>query len=103
MGFDLNRHWVDPSPWAHPTLHGVKELIVQMYNNPVRKQPYPEIVEQSYYYSSNSKSHCSFPLHCSIVCHYNMLYDMVCRVLVLLCLHFSASPGAAYIIICSTD
>ncbi|XP_074987961.1 BEN domain-containing protein 5 isoform X5 [Caretta caretta] len=34
MGFDLNRHWVDPSPWAHPTLHGVKQLIVQMYNNP---------------------------------------------------------------------
>ncbi|XP_007435660.2 cytosolic carboxypeptidase 6-like [Python bivittatus] len=34
MGFDLNRHWVDPSPWAHPTLHGVKQLIIQMYNNP---------------------------------------------------------------------
>ncbi|XP_053248469.1 BEN domain-containing protein 5 isoform X4 [Podarcis raffonei] len=34
MGFDLNRHWADPSPWAHPTLHGVKQLIVQMYNNP---------------------------------------------------------------------
>uniref|UniRef100_A0A8D0GWM9 AGBL carboxypeptidase 4 n=1 Tax=Sphenodon punctatus TaxID=8508 RepID=A0A8D0GWM9_SPHPU len=33
MGFDLNRHWVDPSPWAHPTLHGIKQLIVQMYNN----------------------------------------------------------------------
>ncbi|KAL8172933.1 UNVERIFIED_CONTAM: Cytosolic carboxypeptidase 6 [Gekko kuhli] len=24
----------DPSPWAHPTLHGVKQLIVEMYNNP---------------------------------------------------------------------
>ncbi|XP_033623726.1 cytosolic carboxypeptidase 6 isoform X1 [Fukomys damarensis] len=34
MGFDLNRHWLDPSPWAHPTLHGVKQLIVQMYNDP---------------------------------------------------------------------
>uniref|UniRef100_A0A8C8R9V5 ATP/GTP binding protein like 4 n=1 Tax=Pelusios castaneus TaxID=367368 RepID=A0A8C8R9V5_9SAUR len=34
MGFDLNRHWLDPSPWAHPTLHGIKQLIVQMYNNP---------------------------------------------------------------------
>ncbi|XP_013803908.2 cytosolic carboxypeptidase 6-like [Apteryx mantelli] len=34
MGFDLNRHWANPSPWAHPTLHGVKQLIVQMYNNP---------------------------------------------------------------------
>nr|XP_054522682.1 cytosolic carboxypeptidase 6 isoform X4 [Pan troglodytes] len=34
MGFDLNRHWLDPSPWVHPTLHGVKQLIVQMYNDP---------------------------------------------------------------------
>ncbi|RMC08662.1 hypothetical protein DUI87_14910 [Hirundo rustica rustica] len=35
MGFDLNRHWANPSPWAHPTLHGVKELIIDMYNNPI--------------------------------------------------------------------
>ncbi|KQK85461.1 hypothetical protein AAES_43574 [Amazona aestiva] len=35
MGFDLNRHWANPSPWAHPTLHGVKQLIIEMYNNPV--------------------------------------------------------------------
>nr|XP_045755054.2 cytosolic carboxypeptidase 6 [Mirounga angustirostris] len=34
MGFDLNRHWLDPSPWAHPTLHGVKQLIIRMYNDP---------------------------------------------------------------------
>ncbi|XP_036033051.1 cytosolic carboxypeptidase 6 isoform X5 [Onychomys torridus] len=34
MGFDLNRHWLDPSPWAHPTLHGVKQLIIKMYNDP---------------------------------------------------------------------
>ncbi|XP_067846350.1 cytosolic carboxypeptidase 6 isoform X4 [Heptranchias perlo] len=34
MGFDLNRHWQDPSAWAHPTLYGVKQLIVQMYDNP---------------------------------------------------------------------
>ncbi|XP_017660925.1 PREDICTED: cytosolic carboxypeptidase 6-like isoform X3 [Lepidothrix coronata] len=34
MGFDLNRHWANPSPWAHPTLHGVKQLIIDMYNNP---------------------------------------------------------------------
>ncbi|XP_039623188.1 cytosolic carboxypeptidase 6 isoform X1 [Polypterus senegalus] len=30
MGFDLNRHWQDPSSWAHPTLHAVKQLIVKM-------------------------------------------------------------------------
>lgn len=35
MGFDLNRHWQDPSPWAHPTLHAVKQLIVQMNQDPV--------------------------------------------------------------------
>lgn len=35
MGFDLNRHWQDPSPWAHPTLHAIKQLIVQMNQDPV--------------------------------------------------------------------
>ncbi|CAB1446525.1 unnamed protein product [Pleuronectes platessa] len=34
MGFDLNRHWQDPSPWAHPTLHAVKQLIMQMNQDP---------------------------------------------------------------------
>uniref|UniRef100_A0A3Q3K622 Uncharacterized protein n=1 Tax=Monopterus albus TaxID=43700 RepID=A0A3Q3K622_MONAL len=34
MGFDLNRHWQDPSPWAQPTLHAVKQLIVQMNRDP---------------------------------------------------------------------
>lgn len=38
MGFDLNRHWQDPSPWAHPTLHAVKQLIVQMNQDPVSEQ-----------------------------------------------------------------
>lgn len=35
MGFDLNRHWQDPSQWAHPTLHAVKQLIIQMNQDPV--------------------------------------------------------------------
>lgn len=35
MGFDLNRHWQDPSPWAQPTLYAVKQLIVQMSQDPV--------------------------------------------------------------------
>uniref|UniRef100_A0A673K427 ATP/GTP binding protein-like 4 n=1 Tax=Sinocyclocheilus rhinocerous TaxID=307959 RepID=A0A673K427_9TELE len=34
MGFDLNRHWQDPSPWAHPTLHAIKQLIVQINQDP---------------------------------------------------------------------
>ncbi|XP_041695279.2 cytosolic carboxypeptidase 6 isoform X3 [Coregonus clupeaformis] len=34
MGFDLNRHWQEPSPWAHPTLHAVKQLIVQLSQDP---------------------------------------------------------------------
>ncbi|KAL2090083.1 hypothetical protein ACEWY4_014771 [Coilia grayii] len=34
MGFDLNRHWQEPSLWAHPTLHAVKQLIVQMNQDP---------------------------------------------------------------------
>nr|XP_054765021.1 cytosolic carboxypeptidase 6-like [Lytechinus pictus] len=34
MGFDLNRHWHEPSPWAHPTLHATKQLLVDMNANP---------------------------------------------------------------------
>uniref|UniRef100_A0A8C7M1D6 BEN domain containing 5 n=1 Tax=Oncorhynchus mykiss TaxID=8022 RepID=A0A8C7M1D6_ONCMY len=35
MGFDLNRHWQEPSPWVHPTLHAVKQLIVQLSQDAV--------------------------------------------------------------------
>ncbi|KAL1022423.1 hypothetical protein UPYG_G00026770 [Umbra pygmaea] len=34
MGFDLNRHWQEPSIWAHPTLYAVKQLIVQLSQDP---------------------------------------------------------------------
>ncbi|KAK2179282.1 hypothetical protein NP493_500g02012 [Ridgeia piscesae] len=27
MGFDLNRHWLEPSPWAHPTLYATKNVL----------------------------------------------------------------------------
>ncbi|XP_046870471.1 cytosolic carboxypeptidase 6-like [Hypomesus transpacificus] len=43
MGFDLNRHWQDPSPWAHPTLHAVKQLIVQMSQDPVGLEFYIDV------------------------------------------------------------
>ncbi|XP_074641861.1 cytosolic carboxypeptidase 6-like isoform X2 [Tubulanus polymorphus] len=29
MGFDLNRHWQEPSPWAHPTLYACKNLLME--------------------------------------------------------------------------
>lgn len=29
MGFDLNRHWQEPSPWAHPTLYATKNLLME--------------------------------------------------------------------------
>lgn len=29
MGFDLNRHWQEPSPWAHPTLYATKNLLLE--------------------------------------------------------------------------
>ena len=35
MGFDLNRHWSAPSPWAHPTLHATKDLLMQYDRDPV--------------------------------------------------------------------
>ena len=30
MGFDLNRHWQEPSPWAHPTLVATKSMLMEM-------------------------------------------------------------------------
>lgn len=30
MGFDLNRHWHEPSPWAHPTLVATKNLMMEL-------------------------------------------------------------------------
>ncbi|XP_064625575.1 cytosolic carboxypeptidase 6-like [Lineus longissimus] len=33
MGFDLNRHWTEPSPWAHPTLYACKNLLIEMDQN----------------------------------------------------------------------
>ena len=36
MGFDLNRHWQEPSPWAHPTLYATKNLLIEIDNNDVR-------------------------------------------------------------------
>ncbi len=38
MGFDLNRHWQEPSPWAHPTLYATKNLLIEIDNNDVRCQ-----------------------------------------------------------------
>ena len=34
MGFDLNRHWTDPSRWAHPTLEATKTLLLEYNDNP---------------------------------------------------------------------
>ena len=36
MGFDLNRHWQEPSPWAHPTLYATKNLLMEVDNNEVK-------------------------------------------------------------------
>lgn len=33
MGFDLNRHWQDPSPWAHPTLHATKQYLMNLHSD----------------------------------------------------------------------
>ena len=38
MGFDLNRHWNDPSPWAHPTLCVTKDLVMGYDRDPVSDQ-----------------------------------------------------------------
>ena len=34
MGFDLNRYWLDPSTWAHPTIVATKQLLLSMNEDP---------------------------------------------------------------------
>lgn len=36
MGYDLNRHWQEPSPWSHPTLYATKNLLMEMDTSDVR-------------------------------------------------------------------
>ena len=35
MGFDLNRVWQDPSPWAHPELFAAKSQVLNDAKDPV--------------------------------------------------------------------
>lgn len=35
MGFDLNRVWQDPSPWAHPELYAAKSQVLDFNRDPV--------------------------------------------------------------------
>ena len=37
MGFDLNRVWQDPSPWAHPELFAAKSQVLSYDKDPVGK------------------------------------------------------------------
>ncbi|OXA52511.1 Cytosolic carboxypeptidase 6 [Folsomia candida] len=30
MGYDLNRHWNQVSPWSHPTLHTIKNVLIDL-------------------------------------------------------------------------
>jgi hypothetical protein len=36
MGFDLNRVWQDPSPWAHPELFAAKSQVLGYDKDPVK-------------------------------------------------------------------
>jgi hypothetical protein len=33
MGFDLNRHWNEPTPWAHPSISAAKDVIMALDAN----------------------------------------------------------------------
>jgi hypothetical protein len=33
MGFDLNRHWNEPTPWAHPSISAAKDVIMALDRN----------------------------------------------------------------------
>ncbi|XP_063723535.1 cytosolic carboxypeptidase 6-like [Symsagittifera roscoffensis] len=44
MGFDLNRHWGNPSAWAHPTLYAAKNFFLDLdANEDVNVQMYCDI------------------------------------------------------------
>jgi len=49
MGFDLNRVWQDPSPWAHPELFAAKSQILGIDKDPVSSQTF-----YTYFSSSNT-------------------------------------------------
>eukprot|EP00904_Undaria_pinnatifida_P004320 jgi/Undpi1/1388/HiC_scaffold_11.g04780.m1 len=34
LGFDLNRHWLDPSAWAQPEILSVKNLVATLHEDP---------------------------------------------------------------------
>ncbi|CAM9727386.1 unnamed protein product, partial [Choristocarpus tenellus] len=34
LGFDLNRHWLNPSSWAQPEIFSVKQVVTKMYEDP---------------------------------------------------------------------
>ncbi|CAN0073740.1 unnamed protein product, partial [Scytosiphon promiscuus] len=34
LGFDLNRHWLEPSDWAHPEILSVKTLVAKLHEDP---------------------------------------------------------------------
>lgn len=34
LGFDLNRHWLDPTAWAQPEILSVKTLVTELHEDP---------------------------------------------------------------------
>lgn len=34
LGFDLNRHWLDPTAWAQPEILSVKTLVAELHEDP---------------------------------------------------------------------
>ncbi|KAL9657279.1 hypothetical protein ABK040_011499 [Willaertia magna] len=33
MGYDLNRQWINPDEWCHPTIHAVRKLLLELTNH----------------------------------------------------------------------
>ena len=44
MGYDLNRHWSDPSLWGQPSLYWTKQAILEYDRDPVISLGYKSIV-----------------------------------------------------------
>ncbi len=72
MGFDLNRHWQEPSPWAHPTLHATKQLVMQYDKDPVSHIVYCQIVTQHGNFLCEDEVRCKLGFMLAMLCPPNV-------------------------------
>lgn len=66
LGFDLNRSWDIISPWAHPTIHAVHDMLLAVDKNKVYNTLFKNISNMYY----NILTGISIGLYCRYTCKY---------------------------------